>query len=175
TKSLRNAPSPTVCLHCTSTQDHRFVGMSRVEFQPDSKDLTLLEEMIGYLNFSSGASDPAFLRNLNGLFCGIERRLGESDETVEVLFDWLDARMTRLAGEKEAFADVSQARALVELLRKHLLPAYRKFHRDLLWHQRDAELWRPLFLGRAFEALLSQGGPWNETDRIVAGALAQLN
>ena len=56
-----------------------------------------------------------------------------------------------------------------------MLPAYRAFHRDLLWHQSDRELWRPLFLGRAFEAILSQGGPWNETERIVAGALESLN
>ena len=70
---------------------------------------------------------------------------------------------------------MSQARAVVRLLRDHLLPAYRKFHRDLLWHQSDRELWRPLFLGRAFEAILAQGGPWNETERIVAGALETLN
>ena len=56
-----------------------------------------------------------------------------------------------------------------------MLPAYRQFHRDLLWHQSDAELWRPLFLGRAFEAILAQGGPWDETERIVAGALETLN
>jgi len=56
-----------------------------------------------------------------------------------------------------------------------MLPAYRKFHRDLLWHQPDEQLWRPLFLGRVFESLLSQGGPWHETDRIVAGALQDLN
>jgi hypothetical protein len=56
-----------------------------------------------------------------------------------------------------------------------LLPAYRAFHRDLLWHQSDRELWRPLFVGRACEAILSQGGPWHENDRIVAGALDTLN
>ena len=43
---------------------------------------------------------------------------------------------------------MSQARAVVALLQQHLLPAYREFHRDLLWHQSDSELWRPLFLGR---------------------------
>jgi hypothetical protein len=56
-----------------------------------------------------------------------------------------------------------------------LLPAYRTFHRDLLWHQSDRQLCRPLFVGRAFEAILAQGGPWHETERIVAGALDALN
>ena len=43
--------------------------MSTVVFQPDASDQSLLQEIIGYLNFSSGASDPAFLKNLNSLFC----------------------------------------------------------------------------------------------------------
>jgi hypothetical protein len=64
---------------------------------------------------------------------------------------------------------------VVRLLAQHLLPAYRQFHRDLLWHQTDAALWRPFFLGRAFEAILAQGGPWDESERIVAGALDTLN
>src|SRR5262249_20346615 len=61
------------------------------------------------------------------------------------------------------------------ILHEHLLPAYRAFHRDLLWHQSDANLWRPLFIARAFEAILSQGGPWDETQRIVQHALDTLN
>ena len=80
-----------------------------------------------------------------------------------------------LTASSSAFGDVSQARSVVRLLRDHLMPAYRAFHRDLLWHQPDRELWRPLFLGRAFEAILSQGGPWSETKRIVDGALEALN
>jgi hypothetical protein len=61
------------------------------------------------------------------------------------------------------------------LLEKRLLPAYREFHRDLLYHQCEAFLWSPFFIGRAFEALLVQGGPWDECQRIVDGAIARLN
>ena len=39
-------------------------------------ELGLLEEVVGYLNYSSGASDPKFLRNLNSLFRSIEGRTG---------------------------------------------------------------------------------------------------
>jgi hypothetical protein len=149
--------------------------MSTVVFQPDVRDQALLQEIIGYLNFSSGASDPAFLRNLNALFFGIENRNGSVTNGAVVLCDWLNRRIDQLQQETSAFGDVSQARAIVKLLGERLLPEYRKFHRDLLWHQSDRELWRPLFLGRAIEALLAQGGPWDEADRIVAGALEQLN
>ncbi len=44
-----------------------------------------------------------------------------------------------------------------------------------MFHQTDSALWRPLFIGRAVEAVLTEGAPWNESPRIVAGALARLN
>jgi hypothetical protein len=134
----------------------------------------LLQEVIGYLNFSSGANDPTFLRNVNTLFAAAEAQAGDR-EPVGVLCDWLRRRMDSLRADSSAFDDVCQAHAVVDLLEKRLLPEYRTFHRDLLWHQSDHQLWQPLFLGRAIEALLTQGGPWNETDRIVSGALQTLN
>src|SRR5262245_6060106 len=143
--------------------------------QPDAAQRALLEEVVGYLNFSSGASDPQFLRNINALFRAIEPKCDDKSQPACVLCTWLESRINELPAEKPAFGDVGQAQAVVRLLRDHLLKAYRNFHRDLLWHQSDRELWRPLFLGRAFEALLAQGGPWTETDRIIAGALETLN
>lgn len=147
--------------------------MSNVAREPDMREKHLLQEMIGYLNFSSGSSDISFLKNLDALAESIERC--GATELVEVLCDWLFRRMDELAGQGGTFADVSQARAVVALLQKNLLPAYRQFHRDLLWHQSDRDLWRPLFLGRAFEAILSQGGPWDEIERIISGSLELLN
>ena len=94
---------------------------------------------------------------------------------LNVLCDWLDARMTELSAACPTYRDISQARAVLTILREHLLPAYRAFHRDLLWHQSDRELWRPLFIGRALEVILSQGPPWNETKRIVERSLETLN
>ena len=40
---------------------------------------------------------------------------------------------------------------------------------------RTKALFQPFFIGRACEAVLQQGGPWDESDRIVQGAIAQLN
>jgi hypothetical protein len=151
--------------------------MSTPSLKPADADLVALQEAIGYLNFSSGASDPKFLRALNALFRSIEKRCLESEtcRPVDLLCGWLECRMGQLSASEAAFGDVSQARAVIRLLRDNLLPAYRAFHHDLLWHQTDFELWRPLFIGRAFEAILSQGAPWNETQRIVTGALELLN
>src|SRR3954447_20152077 len=143
--------------------------------QPDAGLSALLEEVVGYLNFSSGASDPKFLRAICTLFAAVERNCAGTREPASVLFDWLERRINELNANCPAFGDISQSRSVIRLLRDHLMPSYRAFHRDLLWHQSDRELWRPLLLGRSFEAILSQGGPWSETKRILNGALDALN
>ncbi len=142
--------------------------------QPDTEATTLLEEVVGYLNFSSGSSDPVFLRNVNQLF-----RLLDSKQSREEGFptwcEWLLQTIDRLHKTGGAFADVSQASAVVGLLQQKLLPAYRELHSDLLFHQQASDLFRPFFVGKACEALLLQGSPWDELERIVEGALAELN
>ena len=153
--------------------------MSTDTSQPEPDTTTLLEEVVGYLNFSSGKADPKFLRNLSQLFrhfeCPSSDTQTDDQSTVATLCAQLLQTIERLKAAGGAFADVSQAQAIVDLLQNRLLPDYRGFHRDLLFHQNETDLWRPFFLGRACEALLQQGSPWDEGERIVSGALAQLN
>ena len=141
---------------------------------PDAEATALLEEVVGYLNFSSGSSDSSFLRNVNQLF-----RILESEQSREDSFPkfcgWLRLTIDRLHAAGGAFADATQASAIVTLLQQKLLPTYREFHGDLLFHQQASDLLRPFFIGRACESLLKQGSPWDETERIVEGALAELN
>jgi hypothetical protein len=80
-----------------------------------------------------------------------------------------------LSERSTTFADISQARAVLRILGEGLLPAYLAFHADLLFHQREESLFGPFFVGRACEAILQQGVPWEERDRIVTGALTRLN
>ena len=44
-----------------------------------------------------------------------------------------------------------------------------------MFHQTEESLFQPLFIGRVCEAVLQQGGPWDEAERIVRGAIGQLN
>jgi hypothetical protein len=141
---------------------------------PDAASLALLDEAVGYLNFSAGASDPKFLSNLNGLYRAIEAQVSPQD-VLPTLARWLNEAVDRLQQDKSAFADSKQARAVIALATEMLPKAYCEFHRDLLHHQHPWELWRPFFIGRACEAILAQGAPWNESERIVDGAIAQLN
>ncbi len=132
-----------------------------------------IDALLGYLNFSSGAPDVRFQRGLNRLFAEIEanhprgawREVGGA----------LNGRLQAKAGSPGPFADATQASGVLRLVFENLLPAYRAFHADLLFHQTDDALFRPFFLARAFETALSIGGPWDETDRIVAKSIEQLN
>lgn len=132
-----------------------------------------MKEVLGYLNFSSGAPDVGFLRGLNEAFAVCEAAGAEAAS--RVLYRRLSEALEGLRQQGGAFVEDNQAREVLRLLFDEFLPAYRAFHRDLLFHQSDAELWRPFFLGRAAEVILSQGPPWNETERIVTASLATLN
>src|SRR5262249_8520009 len=90
----------------------------------------------------------------------------------EILRDKLETLRT---SGVSAFRDTRQAEAVLTLVFTKLLPAYRSHHADLLFHLGDRELFQPFFLARIFEAVLAQGAPWDEEERIVAGALRQLN
>jgi hypothetical protein len=134
-----------------------------------------LKEMLGFLNLSSGAADARFERHLNEVFGWVAPRGQLYGAPWTAVARLLREELTVLRGSSAAFADVAQAEAVITLALENTLAAYRKFHRDLLFHREDAELFRPLFLARLFEAVLQQGGPWDETDRIVAGAVRRLN
>ncbi len=137
---------------------------------PDSK-LDHVREALGYLNFSSGSSDPAFLKNLNEIWSTFPEDASKCALLTEVLLRGLD----QLASEQSAFRESDQARAVIQLTLEHALRAYKVYHSNLLLHLEDEDFEHPFFIGVLFEAVLSQGGPWSETERIVAGALDQVN
>ena len=131
---------------------------------------TAFNTVLGYLNFSGGAPDATFLRHLNQL----AEHSGFADGW-QPLRELLSGKLSEVAGSSSTFSDVTQARSVIDLVLDSLVPAYRDFHADLLFHLEEGEHQNPFFLGRCFEAVLAQGGPWNEVDRVVSGALDQLN
>lgn len=120
----------------------------------------LEREVLGYLNFSSGSSDSGFLQALNGLFEIAESTDGEAPSIDRVLAG-LACRLKELKATGGAFSDTDQAEGALRLAGQ-FREAYGKFHSDLLWGRDAEQLWRPFFLGRLFETLLSQGAPWDE-------------
>src|SRR5438105_3324734 len=130
--------------------------------------------LLGYLNFSDGRPDPKFERAVDEAFAAAAQA-GRAEPWV-ALGRWLDEQAELLSGGgSSAFRDITQARAAIQLAFGPMLKAYREHHRDLLGHQTDAGLFNSLFLARVCEAILAQGGPWDESDRIISGALNKLN
>lgn len=133
-------------------------------------------QVLGYLNFSSGRSDPKTLESLNRLYgraiwgspyAGMPPWLS--------IQQWLQDALLRLAADNPAFQKSSQANEVLSLVWRHLLPSYLDFHRDLLFHQEPEALFNGFFIGRAMEAILQQGAPWDEVDRIIPAAIQRLN
>ena len=141
------------------------------------EDRAVIQQILGYLNFSSGVSDPQFLANVDALYAVL--RGSDAADRAEPI--WLRVgralreRLDSLRGNSSAFANADQADCVLRLAVEHVLPAYREYHADLLFHQDDETLFGSFAFGRICEAVLSQGGPWTEIDRITAGAVAQLN
>ncbi|MBX3413033.1 MAG: hypothetical protein KF708_10130 [Pirellulales bacterium] len=136
---------------------------------------TALEEILGYLNFSSGRSDPRVWRNFSDVFGQLEQAADASARPWEELRALLAAELDKLRATKPAFGECEQARAVLRLAFDQVLPAYRQFHHDLLFHQRDRELYRPYFVARVCDTVLGVGGPWDEEQRIVSNTIAGLN
>ncbi|MCP4191466.1 MAG: hypothetical protein GY768_12645 [Planctomycetaceae bacterium] len=146
-----------------------------------------LEQTLGYLNFSSGAPDNQFLLNLNQLFAQVEDQLLSDSGTsqrrpkTEPVPTWRVVgalwreKLVELTGVVPAFEDTVQVNAVLNLLLDHVVPGVREFHRDLLFHQSDDALLTPFLIGRICEAVLRQGSPWDETDRITESAIRELN
>lgn len=140
----------------------------------DVEQVVSLSGMLGYLNFSEGKPDPRFQKQLNEAYGFLLRQ--EAAEPWNVLRALLAEKLQALeGGESSAFRDAAQARAVLSLVFDRFLPAYRQHHADLLFHLTDADLFGPFFLARAFEAILSQGAPWTEDERIMEGALTRIN
>ncbi len=120
------------------------------------------QHVLGYINFSSGAPDPAFHSHLNRLFDqqgGAGRPTGAVWQKVALR---LRAELNRLRSSSSAFADTRQAEGVLGLVFDELIPSYREYHQDLLGHQSDDLLFNSFFLARAAESVLQHAGPFEE-------------
>ncbi len=130
--------------------------------------------LLGWINFSDGRPDPKWQRQLDDAY-NVVVGAGAKNPW-EALRAWLLAELGGLErSDNAAFRDCSQARAIISLVFDDVLPAYRQHHSELLGHLSDADLFTAFFVARVFEAVLAQGSPWDETDRITRGVLKKLN
>ena len=141
-----------------------------LEFEAD------LAQVLGYLNFSAGKPDSKTLGALNRIYArALPGSLYEGKPAWLQIQEWLQDALARLTVSNPAFRASEQATAVIDLVWLYLLPSYMDFHRDLLFHQEPEAIFNGFMLGRAIEAVLQQGAPWTEVDRIIEGAIRRLN
>src|SRR5262245_22384496 len=130
--------------------------------------------LLGWLNFSDGRPDPKWQRQLDDTYAVAIQN--DVEEPWDLIRGWLADELDVLEKSgNAAFRDSTQARATLTLIFDQALPAYRQHHRDLLAHIEDEELFTPFFVARVAESVLTQSGPWDQSERILAGALNKLN
>lgn len=137
----------------------------------DPQGQAALEQVLGYLNLSSGTADPQFLANLNRLY-GIFHQPDSAEYPYEKVLDFL---AHELQDRQRGGQDVAQAISIIDALRHHVLPGYLEFHRDLLFHQTGGQLFAPFFVGRVCEVLLRQYDESSDPKIIAKHVIEQLN
>ena len=118
------------------------------------KKTSIAKEILGYLNFSSGSSDPHLYDLWNGLFFELEKE--EADGLWKRGISFLKEVLSDLRNGVEAFRDSEQAEWVLALLSEDVLPGYLEFHHDILFHQTADFLFNPFFMARICELVLQQ-------------------
>ncbi|WP_437185155.1 hypothetical protein SH668x_002252 [Planctomicrobium sp. SH668] len=130
-----------------------------------------VREVLGYLNFSNGNPEPRFLRNVSLLW----QCIPETENRRIRLRQIFEETLASLSLTQPAFRDSRQAKAVIEIGFGRLFDAYREFHSDLLFHLKESDFDHPYFYAVILEAVLAQGGNWDEPDLVIGGALQHLN
>ena len=149
-------------------QKSRWMNCSNNEL----KSSDLHEEILGYLNFSNGKPEAKFQSKFNRFYeyhCDVE------SSVLPRLRSSLKKEIARLKKKSSVFRETSQVESVIDLALEKVPAAYRAFHKDLLFHLNARDFEHIFFLVRIIEATLEQGGPWDEEERIVAGAISKLN
>src|SRR5262245_33872637 len=95
-----------------------------------------LQSLLGYLNFAEGKPDVHFQKHLHDAYSALVQKGSAAP--------WADLQQAIRASLADlqrrglpAFRDIHQAEAVLDLVFGQVMPAYRRHHRDLLFHLTD--------------------------------------
>jgi len=117
--------------------------MTKFELNDDER--ICVRDILGYLNFSTGSRDVRFVSAWNALYEALAER--GSTEIWRDAIDVLRSELATLAENADAFRDSRQATRILDSV-EEALSEYRIFHRDSLYHQKNAFLFNSFFLAR---------------------------
>ena len=138
------------------------------------------EQLLGYLNFSSGVADARFMMNLNRLFAeqgqgrGDDSIESESSSTAKKVLQNLSHTLESLELSDPSFQNAAQAKGVLDTTSEFLI-AYREHHCDLLFHQPDEQLFNSFFVGLVMQAVLKNAARFPDRDSLIAQSLLEVN
>jgi hypothetical protein len=122
---------------------------------PPSALRDALHQVVSYLNFSSGTSDPKTLAAWNRLYAeAAEGKPLAGPPAWLIIRQWLEETAADLAEASSRPGHYDQAFRLLRLVFSDALPAYLDRHKDLLFHQPPEGIFSGFFLGRVAERIL---------------------
>ena len=124
--------------------------MNKIEL--NESEQSLIYNILGYLNFSSGSFDAQFATAWNNLY---ELLSAKGCTTL-----WSDSlsvlrsELLRLEKLDRAFSDSTQAKSALSVVEK-ALTEYLKFHEDTLFSLEDSYLFNSLFMARVCRVVVA--------------------
>ena len=150
----------------------------------------MLDQALGYLNFSIGSEDKAFLASLNFVFAELEsrefvstsetkskspRRNTDRPPLYQQVADALRHRLICLKESNSTFADSNQATRVLDLVFDHVVPGYFQNHQELYFHRSPDNTFNAFFVGRICEAVLSSKPLELDANGMLKAVAAKLN
>lgn len=143
--------------------------MNKIEL--NESEQSLIYNILGYLNFSSGSFDAQFATAWNNLY---ELLSAKGCTTL-----WSDSlsvlrsELLRLEKLDRAFSDSTQAKSALSVVEK-ALTEYLKFHEDTLFSLEDSYLFNSLFMARVCRVVVAND-PVNASEATIRRIIEQLS
>ena len=99
----------------------------------------VLDQILGYLNFSSGSHDPKLYFNVNLVFKALDEIESEKS-LLKLVRDTMIGRLDLLSEQNPSFEKSQQAREVIQLTFDRVIADFRAFHSDVLFHQNNEKL-----------------------------------
>lgn len=143
--------------------------MSKLELTESER--TLICNILGYINYSSGSFNPQFVKAWDDLYRYLDAK-GYTEpwrDSVSIL----KSELLRLTNEGGAFSNSEQAQRTLELI-PEILSTYRSFHKDTLHSVDSSYLFNSFFMARLSRVII-QNDPLTIRTQSYNSIIKSLN
>lgn len=146
-----------------------YLNFSTGSFDPKFfRDLDDLFYDLDILNRAEQERDSSFVEQGESLSSQSEQAITnlfntrDFISTYQLLYNILKEGLEHLQKETTTFKNNAQAFGTLCFTFDHVLPAYKEFHKDLLYHKKEDELFTSFFIARTLQYVLQTEAPWDD-------------